>query len=189
MKLWQRVTLLTISVASAGSAVLFACSNSTSSSSSPCNTSTAELYKVDASTVFRAKLQLCRTGFDGDCTNQYVTPRCASSQYAWCDSTQDAGAPQGYGICVFELPPQATPNSTCVCYEGDIRYCDLQGWGSCSQSTRWACGIQMCIQASDSGTLPAPAWGVCTPQVAPPIDAGPTEDAGSSDDAAADDGG
>ena len=134
------------------------------------------VVKPSADVVFRAKLQACTT--DTDCTRAIVTPRCAlnSVTQVHCDITDAGGqpTPPGKGICSFAIP---VGDSRCNCFEGDIRYCDLNNWNSCTRESPGSCGIQMCTKGPEgldpSSIPPGPAWGPCQPQVAPPIaDAG-----------------
>jgi hypothetical protein len=122
-------------------------------------------------TVVRAKLQACNTA--ADCTRATVTPRCAldPATDVYCD-TSDAGGqpipPGKSGFCAFVIP---VGYLYCPCFEGDIRYCDLNGWGSCTSSNLGGCGIQMCQKGpmgqDPSAIPPGPEWGQCGPQVAP----------------------
>jgi len=133
--------------------VLFACA---SAGTGPCGFTPNDTVKPDAETVFRAKTIACFT--DTECRNFNITPRCSAPELARCDRTQKS--PRS-GICVFQLTGTDT---TCnACYEGDIRYCDLGAWGSCTQATPAGCGIQRCAKADDGGIPPAAAWGDCVP--------------------------
>jgi hypothetical protein len=133
--------------------------------------------------VLRAKLQACNTA--ADCTHAVVTPRCAIDAVSkvYCDTYEeynDGGQPLPpgkTGFCEFVIP---VGDSRCECFEGDIRYCDLNGWGSCTSTNLAGCGIQMCLkgpQGQDPSSVPpGPVWGPCNPQVAPTppnSDAGP----------------
>jgi hypothetical protein len=134
--------------------LVFACA--AGPGSGPCGFTPNDTVKADADTVFRAKTLACFT--DNECRNFNVTPRCSAPELARCDRTQRSSKS---GICVFQLTGTDT---TCnACYEGDIRYCDLGPWGSCTQANPSACGIQRCSKADNGPIPPAATWGDCTP--------------------------
>jgi hypothetical protein len=184
MKLWQGVTLLAIFAAPTGAMALLACGGSQvqppadsspppppSSMATGCDagcpppaTSVNQTSKA-GSALLRSKLQPCR-GI-GDCLVLDTMPRCASTGYFWCDASQVQYAPTGQnytGICVFSLPPQGpTSTPSCSCFEGDIRYCDMQSPGSCTLVNPAGCGVATCLKEDDGGIPPGPAWGPCQP--------------------------
>jgi hypothetical protein len=171
LPMWFVLTIIGIPVL----AVLIQC-GSTSMSPTPLPPINEVMKTPDA--LVRSKIQGCNS--DTDCTKAAVTPRCAlnSSASVYCD-TSDAGVPLPpgkNGLCAFTIPVN---DGRCYCYEGDIRYCDLYGLGSCTQKTLGNCGIQMCSKGvwgqDQVPPPPSPLWGPCLPQVPPsppPTDGG-----------------
>jgi hypothetical protein len=152
-----------------------------SRSSTPIPPPGVNTFPKPAVSVLRAKLYPCST--PSDCDKYWIVPRCGLDSAVYISCNIDAGGgqppdPNLPGLCSFSAP---TPPATyCQCYEGDIRYCDLNGWNSCKPTSPKGCGIQMCelgpLGQSDASVSPAagpvPQWGRCLPPGTFEVDAG-----------------